>query len=177
MRIVTAEEVLQRDSAITSKVTSLVNEWLPKITTILGLEPDTKNEIELLLMPSQFILDEFERPMQFSVFYNENGNVSQLQFSSLWTVAGVSMSEGGEEIVSPFEPDHPLFERSVVEALTAMLLEAKNPLYDLDFEARDASRSEFYKEANAIITDLIGDAPDGWVNGLVESFSADKMLN
>jgi hypothetical protein len=178
MKLITAQEVLQRDSLSIDKVTFMIQEWLPKIKEKIGLETD--DSVELIIMPSPVLLNEVEEPVQFTVFYNETGAIEQVQFAGVWLVGGLGMDENGEEVVTTFEPNHPLFERSVLEALTTMLLEVKTAtLYKLPMQAREVARESLAKEANKLVTEFVGDCPEGWITALEneEFIDPKKLLN
>lgn len=177
MKLITAQEVLQRDSLSIDTVTNIIKEWLPKIQTEINLILD--DAIELIIMPSAILINEFEEPCQFTVFYGDRGKIEQLQFAGVWLVGGLSMNEEGEEEVTTFEPNHPLFERSVIESLTAMLLEAKTAtLHELPMQARQVARESLAKEANKLVTSFLGVSPEGWITALEdENLNPQKLLN
>lgn len=165
MKLVTAKEVFDRDIEYIDKVTEVITTWFPKVIEKIGLEGT--EDLEVVIMPQAIIIDDLEMPAQYTIFYGENGEVEQLQFSGIWMVGSLGLNEEGEETIESFTPEHPLFERSIIEALTTVLLEVKaKTLHELPTTALEVARDELSKEASKIVTGFLGAGPDGWVTSL-----------
>ncbi len=159
MKIVNAQEVLDRNKDLIAAVTGIISDWLDPISDIIEL-PSTN--IELAIMPSPYILDESEMPVQWCVFYDETAGVKpkQIQIAGIWLAGMLDSDAEGEDAVTMFEPSDPRFTRSVMDGLTALLLEVKHAQSNgIPLDARELVRIQLQEQAVNIVSELLGEAP------------------
>ncbi len=172
MNIISAQEVLDRNKDLIEAVTDVVKSWLDTVIKKIGMEsPD----LELAIMPTPYMLDENEIPVQYHVFYDdETGMIpKQLQLAGIWLAGVLDSNAMGDDEVSIFETNDPRFTRSVLDALTAMMLEVKHALKDgIPPDARELVREQLETQAIGIVSSLLGEEPpEEW--GIVPA----KVLN
>lgn len=173
MKVVSVNEVIERNKESIEAVTALVGDWL-KLIQEAALVPES--DVELVIMPMPYMIDEREELVQGLVFYDEDTDTpTQIQLAGIWLAGAMWTDDDDEEYLEVFQPGDERFARSVIETLTMVMLEVRVALKGgLAMEARDAVRDQLRGEAQDIVAELLGPPPDAW---LAKMEKVDKVFN
>lgn len=162
MKIVTVSGVIDRNRESIDTVTELVRDWTPLILEAARIGD---NDLELVVMPMPYMLNEDQEPAQSLVFYDEDTNKpTQVQIAGIWLAGAMWTDDNDEEFLEVFQPGDERFARSVLESLTVSLLEMHAALKGgLAAEARNVVRDHLREEAAEIVSELLGAPPDSWL--------------